>query len=141
VQGGMRVEGTNIEVEGGEYVMNRITTGKNMRLMRYINSQRKELTPADMTGFFAKPWQGFTPLFHKELAAGGLMPPIIAPNFTPGNDALIRAIENIRIEGSSTDNEALISAIKSIRIEPKVAVTDIIRAQDEAVQIDKWAEF
>jgi hypothetical protein len=118
VQGGMRVEGTNIEVEGGEYVMNRITTGKNMGLMRYINSQRKTLTPTDMTGFFAKASQGFNPPFRKKLAEGGLMPPIMPPNFT--------------------DNDALIKAIQSIKIESKVAVTDIIRAQENAVEVDRW---
>jgi hypothetical protein len=118
-QGGMRIEGTNIEVEGGEYVINRESTSKNLGLVRYINSQRKELTPTDVTGFFAKASQGFELPFQREFAAGGLMPPI-EPT-------------------SSIDNEALIHAIKNIRIESKVAVTDIIRAQEEAVQVDRWS--
>ncbi len=140
-QGGMRIEGTNIEVEGGEYVINRESTNKNLGLVRYINSQRKELTPSDVTGFFARASQGFDLPFQREFAAGGMMPaPFLAPNFSSDNDALVHAIKNIRIEsGSSGDNEALINAIKDIRIEPKVAVTDIIRAQEDAVQVDKWS--
>ncbi|GAB6122346.1 hypothetical protein [Dysgonomonas termitidis] len=140
-QGGMRIEGTNIEVEGGEYVINRESTSKNIGLVRYINSQRKELTPSDVTGFFARASQGFELPFQREFAVGGMMPaPFLAPNFSSDNDALVHAIKNIRIEsGSSGDNEALINAIKGIRIEPKVAVTDIIRAQEDAVQVDKWS--
>ena len=118
-QGGMRIEGTNIEVEGGEYVINRESTSKNLGLVRYINSQRKELSVTDMTGFFARASQGFELPFQREFAAGGLMPPI-EPT-------------------SSIDNEALIHAIKNIRIESRVAVTDIIRAQEDAVQVDRWS--
>ncbi|HMM01933.1 MULTISPECIES: hypothetical protein [unclassified Dysgonomonas] len=118
-QGGMRIEGTNIEVEGGEYVINRESTSKNLGLVRYINSQRKELTPSDVTGFFARASQGFELPFQREFASGGLMPAIEAPE--------------------SIDNDALIKAIKSIKIESKVAVTDIIRAQEDAVQVDRWS--
>ena len=118
-QGGMRIEGTNIEVEGGEYVINRESTSKNLGLVRYINSQRKELNATDMTGFFAKASQGFELPFQREFAAGGLMPAIETP--------------------STIDNEALIDAIKSIKINSRVAVTDIIRAQEDAVQVDRWS--
>lgn len=118
-QGGMRIEGTNIEVEGGEYVINRESTSKNLSLVRYINSQRKELTPTDVTGFFARASQGFELPFQREFAAGGMMPPIETPN--------------------TIDNEALIDAIKSIKINSRVAVTDIIRAQENAVQVDRWS--
>ena len=115
----MRIEGTNIEVEGGEYVINRESTSKNLGLVRYINSQRKELTPNDMTGFFSRASQGFELPFQKEFAVGGLLPAIETPD--------------------STDNDALIKAIKSIKIESKVAVTDIIRAQEDAVLVDRWS--
>ncbi|MDU1891789.1 MAG: hypothetical protein E6767_13970 [Dysgonomonas sp.] len=118
-QGGMRINGTNIEVEGGEYVVNRETTGKNLGLIRYINSQRKELTPMDINNYFSKPFPVFNLPFRKEFEQGGQMPPI--------NHV------------TSIDNEALIDAIKSIKIAPKVAVTDIIRAQDEAVTVDRWS--
>ncbi|MDU1891820.1 MAG: hypothetical protein E6767_14125 [Dysgonomonas sp.] len=118
-QGGIRINGTNIEVEGGEYIINRETTGKNLGLIRYINSQRKELTPTDINNYFSKPVPVFNLPFRKEFEAGGQMP----------------VIHNV----PSADNGDLIDAIKSIKITPKVAVTDIIRAQDEAVTVDRWS--
>jgi len=115
----MRIQGTNIEVEGGEYVVNRESTNKNLGLVQYINSQRKELTPSDINGFFAKTSQGYEPPFRSQFEAGGQLPVIENPN--------------------SIDNEALVAAIKSIKIEPKVAVTDILRVQDEMTRIDGWS--
>ena len=119
-QGGMRIEGTNIEVEGGEYVVNRESTSKNLGLVRYINSQRKELTPSDINNFFSKTSQGYEPPFRKYFEAGGqLTPPVI----------------DVPTEGMS--NEDLLKAIKSINM--KVAVTDIMRVQDEMAQVDGWS--
>jgi len=118
-QGGMRIEGTNIEVEGGEYVVNRESTNKNLGLVRYINSQRRELTSTDLNGFFAKVSQGYEPPFRSQFEAGGQMPVIESP--------------------VSINNEALVAAIKSIKIEPKVAVTDILRVQDEMTHVDGWS--
>lgn len=117
-QGGMRVEGTNIEVEGGEYVINRESTSKNLGLIKYINSQRRELKPSDLSSFFSKPSQGFEPPFKRMFESGGQLPTI--------NNSV------------SFDNEELIEAIQSIRIEPKVAVTDINNAQNDIVSVDSW---
>lgn len=117
-QGGMRIEGTNIEVEGGEYVVNRESTDKNIGLIRYINSQRRELTPSDVSSFFARASQGFEPPFSRAFESGGQLPAIATP-------------DNI-------DNETLVEAIRSIRIEPRVAVSDINRVQDEMVSVDNW---
>lgn len=118
-QGGMRIEGTNIEVEGGEYVINRESTDKNLALVRYINSHRKELTAKDMDSFFSKASTGYEPPFRTMFASGGQMPAISNPN--------------------SIDNEALVDAIQSIKITPKVAVTDIIRVQDEMAEVQGWS--
>lgn len=51
-QGGMKIAGSNIEVEGGEYVINKYTTSKNLPLISYINTKRKEITAADLAEFF-----------------------------------------------------------------------------------------
>lgn len=118
-QGGMRIEGTNIEVEGGEYVVNRESTNKNLGLVRYINSQRRKLTPTDLNGFFSRPLPNFEPPFRKHFEAGGEIPAIESPD--------------------TLSNEMLVDAIKAIRIEPKVAVTDILRVQDEMTQVDGWS--
>jgi len=116
--GGMRVEGTNIEVEGGEYVINRESTSKNIGLIKYINSQRRELRPNDLGSFFSKSSQGFEPPFKRMFETGGMLPPI-------SNSVNI-------------DNESLVEAIQAMRIEPIVTVADINNAQDSIVTVDNW---
>lgn len=117
-QGGMRIEGSNIEVEGGEYVVNRESTAKNINLIKYINSQRRELKPVDLTSFFSKSSQGFEPSFSRIMAQGGQLPAF-----------------NTSV---NMDNDQLIEAIQSIKIEPRVAVTDINTVQDNMVRVDSW---
>jgi hypothetical protein len=118
-QGGMRIEGTNMEVEGGEYVINRESTNKNIDLIRYINSQRRELKTTDLDSFFTRSIHGVEPSFRQAFEQGGQLPTVEpAPNI---------------------DNENLIKAIQSIKIESKVAVTDIHRAQESMVYVTGWA--
>lgn len=116
--GGMRVEGTNIEVEGGEFVVNRESTNKNLPLIRYINSQRRELAPNDLNSFFSKSSQGFESPFKRMFETGGQLPPVIS--------------------SIATDNEIIADAIKSIKIEPVVSVTDINNTQTDVVRVDNW---
>lgn len=118
-QGGMRIEGTNMEVEGGEFVVNRVSTDKNLRLVKYINEQRRELKPKDLDAFFARSSQGLEPSFKRMFAQGGQLP-TIEP-------------------ATNVDNDSLIKAIQAIKIEPKVAVTDIHRAQDNMVSVSGWS--
>lgn len=116
--GGMRIEGSNIEVEGGEYVINRRSTAKNLGLLRYINNSDKQITSEDMAAFFGRPESAREVPFRRVMEQGGQIPSI-----------------NTSVE---VDNTALIEAIRSIHIEPKVAVTDIIRAQDQMTAVDNW---
>lgn len=117
-EGGMRIEGTNIEVEGGEYVINRRTTDHNLGLIRYINSQRRPLSEADMHNYFRSPQQVIAAPFRRQMQEGGMVAPQIS---TP-----------------QMDNGQLLDAIRSIHFEPRVAVTDIIRAQDQMASVDSW---
>lgn len=118
-QGGMRIEGTNMEVEGGEFVVNRVSTDKNLGLVKYINEQRRELKPKDLDAFFSRSYQGLEPSFKRMFAQGGQLP-TIEP-------------------ATNVDNDSLIKAIQEIKIEPKVAVTDIHRAQDNMVSVSGWS--
>jgi hypothetical protein len=118
-QGGMRIEGTNMEVEGGEFVVNRISTDKNLGLVKYINEQRRELKPNDLNTFFSRSSQGLQPTFKSMLADGGQLP-VIEPT-------------------NNIDNESLIQAIKSIKIESKVAVTDIHKVEDNMTSVSGWS--
>ncbi len=49
-QGGARILGTNIEVEGGEFVVNKASTAANSSLVRFINDARGPVTLSDLAG-------------------------------------------------------------------------------------------
>ncbi|WP_163357192.1 hypothetical protein [Dysgonomonas sp. 25] len=119
-QGGMRILGSNIEVEGGEFVINRHSTRRNLGLINYINSQRRELNPEDVNSYFDsnKRRLAYKPMFAKYMEEGGQI-----PSLPLGNDMT---------------NRQLLDAIQAIRIEPRVAVTDINRVQQSMVQADQW---
>ena len=46
--GGILIPGNNIEVEGGEYVVNKASTAQNLPLLNYINSSRQPVFAADI---------------------------------------------------------------------------------------------
>lgn len=117
-EGGMRIEGTNIEVEGGEYVVNRRSTAKNLGLISYINSQDKELQAGDLSKFFAQRPVFMPAAMQRMMEEGGQIPLIEKP--------------------TGMDSEIL-DAIKAIDLQPRVAVTDIIRAQDQYASVENWS--
>ncbi|SHG13623.1 hypothetical protein [Dysgonomonas macrotermitis] len=113
-QGGMRIEGTNIEVEGDEYVVNRISTRKNLGLIEYINKERRELAPEDLTGYFSR--------------SKGYSQPQVATRrmYEEGGQ-----LTNLEMVGSVTapDNDKILEAISRIDFRPVVSVVDIASAQ------------
>lgn len=75
-QGGVKIrtkKGT-AEVEGKEFITNKETTQKNLPLMYYINSQRRELTEDDFHDFFNKKTRTVKPTSGMKFADGGTMP-------------------------------------------------------------------
>lgn len=119
--GGMRIEGTNIEVEGGEYVINRESTAKNLGLIRYINSQRKELTPDDVSSYFSTDSRRYETPFKMMFETGGQIP----------------NIENT----VHVDNGVLVEAIESLDRNPVVSVKDINTVQKNVVRVDDWTDL
>lgn len=117
-EGGMPILGSNIEVEGGEYVVNRQSTGKNLGLLHYINSQRRPLSSADMDDFFASAGRRVQPSFAAMMEEGGQLPAML--------------------NTAQPDGYMLMDAIQSIKFEPKVSVTDINSAQSDVVKVDSW---
>lgn len=51
-QGGVKVLGGSVEVEGGEFITNKRTTNQNVEVLEYINSQHKRLSLDDFVDFY-----------------------------------------------------------------------------------------
>lgn len=81
--GGARIHGTNIEVEGGEYVVNKKSTAANTKLIEFINDSRSTVTASDLVGIV--PGETNTPVV------------INNNNDTLNYEALAEAMANINI--------------------------------------------
>lgn len=120
-QGGMRIEGTNIEVEGDEYVVNRTSTRKNLGLLEYINRQRRSLSHADLDTYFSRTGQG-----------QGTHGTSMKKMYEEGGQ-----LTNLELMGNdnvSTDDKIL-DAIARINFRPVVSVVDIADAQNNITEI------
>lgn len=51
-QGGVKVLGGRAEVEGGEFITNKLTTTKNVEVLEYINSKKRRLSLEDFIDFY-----------------------------------------------------------------------------------------
>lgn len=117
-QGGIKIPGTNIEVEGNEYVINKTTTKYNQPLVEYINSKRRPITKEDLINFYDN---GQHKLINKNLtgkyAEGGQLPVM--------NDIDVRDLVNYQ---QPQDNTQYV-----------VSVVDIVNAADNVRQIETLA--
>lgn len=117
-QGGIKIPGTNIEVEGNEYVINKTTTRYNQPLVEYINSKRRPITKDDLINFYDN---GQHKLINKNLtgkyADGGQLPVM--------NDIDVRDLVNYQ---QPQDNAQYV-----------VSVVDIINAADNVRSIQTLA--
>ena len=50
--GGVKVLGGRAEVEGGEFITNKLTTSKNVALLEYINTKKKRVNLEDLIDFY-----------------------------------------------------------------------------------------
>lgn len=51
-EGGVKVLGGQAEVEGGEFITNKVTTSKNVDLLEYINAKRRKINLEDLIDFY-----------------------------------------------------------------------------------------
>lgn len=51
-QGGVKVLGGRAEVEGGEFITNKVTTTRNVELLEFINTRKKKINLDDMLEFY-----------------------------------------------------------------------------------------
>lgn len=75
-QGGVKVLGGQAEVEGGEYITNKVTTAKNVDLLEYINSKRKRINIDDLIEFYGgnSPVKKNIQTVRTKFADGGVVP-------------------------------------------------------------------
>lgn len=105
-QGGMRIQGSNIEVEGGEYVINKRSTARNQQLIEYINSSNGTVTARDIANL-----QGI---------------PI-------GNRSV--SMPSVQMKNTYTTEDKILEAIEGINFRPVVSVKDINDVQSNIVNI------
>jgi hypothetical protein len=122
--GGIPVGNTGIEVEGGEYVVNRVSTQKNLGLIEYINTSRKEIQVNDVVSYFNR--KGNTsiipaPTFKVQYETGG-------------------QLANLDTVGAATANDnRILDAINSIDFKPSVSVKEIQDVQSRMTSVRELA--
>ena len=123
-QGGIPVGNTGIEVEGGEYVVNRVSTQKNLGLIEYINTSHKEVQVNDVVSYFNR--KGNTsitpaPTFKIQYETGG-------------------QLANLDTVGAATANDnRILEAINSIDFKPSVSVKEIQDVQSRMTSVRELA--
>ena len=92
-QGGVKVLGGQAEVEGGEYITNKVTTSKNVDLLDYINSKKKRINLDDLIEFYGvgSPVKKNIQTVRTKFADGGVVPTL--RNDISINDRLLTAFE------------------------------------------------
>ena len=93
-QGGVKVLGGQAEVEGGEYITNKVTTSKNVDLLDYINSKKKRINLDDLIEFYGvgSPVKKNIQTVRTKFADGGVVPTL--RNDISINDRLLTAFED-----------------------------------------------
>lgn len=91
-QGGVKVLGGQAEVEGGEFITNKVTTSKNVDLLEYINTKRRKVNLEDLIDFYGSPVRRNVQAVRTKFADGGIIP-TLRTDFDM-NDRLLTAFED-----------------------------------------------
>ena len=75
-EGGVPVLGGRAEVEGGEFITNKVTTSKNVELLEYINTKRRKINLDDLIEFYGvgSPVKKNIQTVRTKFADGGTIP-------------------------------------------------------------------
>lgn len=120
-QGGHRIEDTNIEVEGGEWVINRKSSQKYDSLLRSIND--------DNVGLVQKQVE----IIRERRIINNGQPVRFADGGQINTLAATRAVRD------NNDIQAITDLIKQIDFEPTVSVVDINRKNKNLVRVQQYA--
>ena len=109
-QGGMKIQGTNIEVEGGEYVVNRKSTAKYLPLLESINNEGRS---NNIT----------TNNFYKTFETGGQLDYELMSDLVSNNNPYMQMQDKL----------------DSIDINPVVSVTEINKVNQKVTKVREMA--
>lgn len=111
-QGGVKVLGGRAEVEGGEFITDKATTGKNTDLLYFINMKKRRLNLDDFIEFYSGKGKSIRTANHRKFATGGEMPELT--------------------DFSNYEAERPITV--DLTIDSKVSTVDIVNAIDRLTQ-------
>lgn len=120
-EGGIPVGNTGIEVEGGEYVINRKSTSSNFELIEYINTKRRKLTFEDFETYFGSSSKSNvpTPTFKVMYESGGIV--------------------NLDKIQTQNNDDRILDAISNIDFQPVVSVSEINSVSNKMVSVKELA--
>lgn len=131
-QGGMRVEGTNIEVEGGEFVVNKKSTTKYINLIEAINEDNPVKVRRLSNSFANGGRLGGTTINNYYNTSSHLVSNSINKYANGGRldyGGSVAAIEQ------NTGASRITQAIGNMNFEPVVAVRDIVRKTNDVAKV------
>lgn len=115
-QGGVPVMNGSVEVEGGEYITNKVTTSKNVDVLTFINSKKKKLDLSDFVEFYSNGSnKNYSKPFKTVFAAGGTLPSMNAPMIDTRAINSIKSEDNRPIYVSVTEIENVQNKVRNVR--------------------------
>lgn len=104
-QGGVPVLGGSAEVEGGEYITNKVTTSKNVEVLTFINSKKRKLDLNDFVEFYTSGSNVKMSVPKFKYADGGTL-----PNGNNAPEIDLRQITSV----AQTDNRPIYVSVTEI---------------------------
>ena len=104
-QGGVPVLGGSAEVEGGEYITNKVTTSKNVEVLTFINSKKRKLDLNDFVDFYTSGSNVKMSVPKFKYADGGTL-----PNGNNAPEIDLRQITSV----AQTDNRPIYVSVTEI---------------------------
>ena len=114
-QGGVKVLNGQAEVEGGEYITNKVTTSKNVDVLTFINSKKRKLDLSDFVEFYSSGSKNYSKPFKTVFADGGQLPSIQAPQLNVRDIVNTNNVDNRPIYVSVTEIENVQNRVRNVR--------------------------
>lgn len=113
--GGVKVLGGQAEVEGGEYITNKVTTSKNVDVLTFINSKKKKLDLSDFVDFYSSGSKSYSKSPKTIFADGGQLPSMQAPQLNVRDIVNANNMDNRPIYVSVTEIENVQNKVRNVR--------------------------